>query len=105
MASNSLRVHSGRMRVAPGGRRHSEAVGETLTVDAVESTDVARLSFGRLIKVVAVGCGLFPLIGGRQSIDDGCLRQDLRDSVMGGPRCYVSGLVFAPVPSPMVKFC
>lgn len=86
--------------MAPGGRRHSEAVGETLTVDAVESTDIARLSFGRLIKV-----GLFPLIGGRQSIDDGCLRRDLRDSVMGGPRCYVSGLVFAPVPSPMVKFC
>lgn len=91
--------------MAPGGRRHSETVGETLTVDAVESTDIACLSFGWLVKVVAVDCGLFPLIGGRQSIDDGCLRRDLRDSVMGGPRCYVSGLVFAPVASPMVKFC
>lgn len=91
--------------MAPGGRRHGEAMGETLTVDVVESTNAARLSFEWLIKVVAVGCGLFPLIGGRQSIDDGCLRRDLRDSVMGGPRCYVSGLVFAPVPSPMVKFC
>ncbi len=101
MAFNSLRVHSGGVREAPGGKRHREAVGQTLMVEAVD----AGLSFDGLINVDAAGCRLFPLVGDGQSIDDGCLCWDLRGSVMGGPIGYVSGLVFAPAPSPMVKFC
>lgn len=95
VAPNSLRVQSRGMRVAPGSPRHRQLVWLTLTVEAVD--------VGRLVKVA--GCGLFPLVGEGQSIDDGCLCRDLRDSVMGGPTGYVSGLVFAPTSSPMVKFC
>ena len=100
--SNSLRAHSRRMRVAPGTERHREVVWRTLT--PVVGADVGRLSFGSWIKVDAAVCGLLPLAGG-QSIYDGCLCWDLRDSVVGGPNRYVSGLVFAPTPSPMMKFC
>lgn len=74
-------------------------------VGAFEGADIGRLCFGSLIKVDAAGCGLFPLVGEGQRIDDGCLCWDLKDSVMGGPTGYVNGLVFAPTPSPMVKFC
>lgn len=78
----------------------------TLVVEAVEGADgVGRLSFDSLIEVDAAGRRLFPLAGEGQSSDGGRLRRDLRDSVMGGPVGYVSGLVFAPAPSPMVKFC
>lgn len=88
--------------MSPGGGGHREVVCLTLMVEAA---DVGRLSFDRLIKVDAAGSGLFPLVGEGQSIDDGCLCWNLRDSVMGGPVGCVSGLVFAPAPSPMVKFC
>lgn len=91
--------------MSPGGRGQREPVCVTLTVGAVETADFGRLSFDRLMKVDAAGSGLFPLVGERQSIDDGCLCWNLRDSVMGGPVGCVSGLVFAPAPGPMVKFC
>lgn len=105
VAFDSMGVHSGVVRAALSGRGHREAVWLTLTVEAVDGADVGRLSFGRLMKVAAADCGLFPLAGEGQSIDDGCLSRDLRDSVMGGPIGCVSGLVFAPAPTPMVKFC
>lgn len=54
-----------------------------LTAEAVEVCDVACVSFGSLIKVDTAGCGLFPLVRGRQSIDAVCLCWDLRDYVMG----------------------
>lgn len=101
VTSNSLRVHSGEVREAPGGRRHRQAVCQTLTGAADGGVNVGLLSFGSLIKVDAASCRLFPLVGGGQSIDAGCL---CWDSVMGGPCGYVSGLVFAPTPSPLVKF-
>lgn len=99
--ASSLRVHSGRMSVAPGGGGHVDALCVTLTVDAVEGVDVVSC----LIKVASSGCGLFALVGEGQRIDDGCLSLGLRDSVMGSPTGCVSGLVFAPAPSLMVKFC
>lgn len=44
------------------------------------------VAVGRRLKaVVAFACGLFPLAGVRQRIDDGRLCQNLRDSVMGSP--------------------
>lgn len=89
--ASSLRVHSGRMRVAPGGSGHREALRLTLTVVAVEG-------------VVVVSC-LFPLVGEGQRADDGRLSRGLRDSVMGSPTGCVSGLIFAPARSLMVKFC
>lgn len=101
VTSHSLRVHSGEVRDAPADRRHRQAVCQTLTGAAVEVADVGRLSFGSLIKVDAASGRLFPLVGGGHSIDAGCL---CRDSVMGGPSGYVTGLIFAPTPSPMVKF-
>lgn len=66
---------------------------------------VARLSFGGLIKVDAAGWRLFPLVGGGQRIDAARLGWELRDSVVGGPSRYVTDLVFAPTPSPMVIQC
>ncbi|TNN63851.1 hypothetical protein EYF80_025910 [Liparis tanakae] len=57
------------------------------------------------VKSDAAGCRLIPLVGEGQSIDDGCLCSELRDSVVSGPTGYVSGLVFAPTPIPMVKVC
>lgn len=66
---------------------------------------VAGLCFRGLIKVDAAGWRLFPLVGGGQSIDDGCLGWELRDSVVGGPSRYVTDLVFAPTPSPMIILC
>lgn len=95
--ASSLRVHSGRMRVAPGGSGHRE----TLTVVAVEGVVVVSC----LIKVASSGYGLFPLVGEGQRADDGRLSRGLRDSVMGSPTGCVSGLVFAPARSLMVKFC
>lgn len=99
LPSGSLRVHSGGVGKAPGSRSHRKGVW--LVVEAVKGAAVG-LSFGRLIKV---DVGLFPLAGGGQSIDDGRLRRGLRDSEMGGPTGYVSGLVFHHAPSPMVKIC
>lgn len=100
-AASSLRVHSGRMRVAPGGSGHREALRLTLTVVAVEGVVVVFC----LIKVASSGYGLFPLVGEGQRADDGRLSRGLRDSVMGSPTGCVSGLVFAPARSLMVKFC
>lgn len=91
--------------MAPGGKRRRELAWLTPGAEAVEGADVGRLSFGSRVKSDNAGCGLFPLVGEGQSIDDGCLRWELRDSVIGGPIGYVSGLVFAPTPSPMVKVC
>lgn len=98
--ASSLRVHSGRMRVAPGGSGHREALRLTLTVVAVEGVVVVSC----LIKVASSGYGLFPLVGEGQRADDG-RHQHVRDSVMGSPTGCVSGLVFAPARSLMVKFC
>lgn len=61
----------------------------TLRVEA----DVGR-------RLEGAGCGLLP-----QSIDDGGLGLDLRDSVMGRAAGCVSGLVFAPAAGLMVRFC
>lgn len=85
VASNSMRVHSGGVREAPGCRVHRDALWLTLVVEAVNGADGGCLCFGRLIQVAAAGCGLFPLAGDGQSIDDGCLSWNLRDSVMAGP--------------------
>lgn len=100
-APSSLRVHSGRMRVAPGGSGHREVLRLTLTVVAVEGV----VAVSCLIKVASSGCGLFPLVGEGQRVDDGRLSWGLRYSVTGGPIGRVSGLVFAPARSLMVKFC
>lgn len=102
-AFGSLRADSGRVRVAPGSRQHRGAVRQTLMAEGAYGADVARPSF--LVKVEVAGCGLFPLVGGGQSIGDGCLCWDLRNSEMGGPSRYVSGLSFAPTSNPVVKFC
>lgn len=73
--------------------------------ETVDGADVGCVSFGSLIKVVAADCRLFPLARKGQSIGGGCLCWDLRDSEMGCPVGCVSGLLFAPTPSPMVRFC
>lgn len=73
--------------------------------ETVDGADVGCVSFGSLIKVAAAGCGLFSLAGKGQSIGGGCLCWDSRDSEMGCPVGCVSGLVVAPAPSPMVRFC
>ena len=80
--ANSLRVHSGGVRAAPGGSGNREVVGLSLMAEAVDGADVGCLSFACLIKVAAAGCGLVPLVGEGQSIEDGCFSWK---SVMGGP--------------------
>lgn len=95
----SLRAHSGGVGVASGSGKLREVM-----VRAGDGS-VARLCFRRLIKVDAAAWRLFPLVGGGQSIDDGRLGWELRDSVVGGPSRYVTDLVFAPTPSPMVILC
>lgn len=102
MASNVMRVHSGGVRKTTVGSVHRETLRLTLMIKVVEGGDLCCLSFAGLIKVAAAGCRLFPLVGERQRIDDGCLCRGLRDSVKGGPVRNVSGLVFAPT---VVKFC
>lgn len=98
-ASGRLRAGSGGVGVASGSRKCRE-----VTVRAGDGS-VARLSFGGLIKVDAAGWRLFPLVGGGQSIGDDRLGWELRDSVVGGPSRYVTDLVFAPTPSPLVIIC
>lgn len=98
-ASVRLRARSGGVGVASGSRKCREVM-----VRAGDGS-VARLSFGGLIKVDAAGWRLFPLVGGGQSIGDDRLGWELRDSVVGGPSRYVTDLVFAPTPSPLVIIC
>lgn len=62
--------------MAAGGRGRAEAVGWTRAADVGKAADVAGVFPGRLVEVAAVSCGLFPLVRGRQSIDDGRLGQN-----------------------------
>ena len=88
----------------PGGR--SRAVvgwsgGEVgrRALQAVEGADV-----GRLVDGTAANTQLFPLAGGRQSVDSRSLCRELKDSVMVGPVGCVSGLVLAPTSGPLAGF-
>lgn len=90
----ALGAHSGGLGAASGGREPREVM--------VRAGDG---SFAGLIKANAASWRLLPLVGGGHSIDDGCLGWKRRDSVVGGPSRYVTDLVFAPTPSPMVILC
>lgn len=74
LAPDSLRVHSGGLRVAAGCRGRAETVGRSLAADG--AADVACVFPGRLVKVAAAGRGLFPLIRAWRSINGGRLSRD-----------------------------
>lgn len=73
-------------------------------VEAIEGADVGDLSFDRVVQSAA-DTGLFSMVGEGHSIDHGGLCWDFKGSEMGGPAGCLSGLIFAPAPSPMVKIC